>query len=279
MIDEVLIATDGSDCGTRAARTGIELASTMGATAHVVVAADEELTAEAAATVADDVRELGAGEQVTVQTNVVEKRASNGIVHLADSVGADVIVLGRHGHSGLSERLLGSVTERVLRATDRAVLAVPEASGDVGGYSNVLLTSDGSEAAREAIGPAADVAAAYESRLHLLQVVDVALEAGPFNAGGVDEAYVDRLVDRAGDDLDVFAAGCEEALRKDAIGIEQAVRTGTPAVEIAEYVASTDVDLVAMASVGQGSLGGQLLGSTTERVLRTVDVPVLVVAG
>jgi len=284
MIDHVLIASDGSDCGTRAARAGVELAATYDAAATVVVAAVGELSTADAERVAEDVSEVGARSQVTVRTRVSSDRPRAAILEAADDVDADVVAMGRHGHTNLGERLLGGVTERVLRTTDRPVLTVPGAGGGLGDYEDVLVTSDGSDAARAAVRPGTDLAATYDATLHLLSVVDVLREAGAFNAGGVDQGYVDGLVEDAASHLDVFAAACEEALEHgeragDALAVEQSVRTGTPSEEIAAYVEDAGVDLVAMASTGQGSLAGQLLGSTTDRVVRTVDVPVLVVPG
>jgi nucleotide-binding universal stress UspA family protein len=286
MIDHVLIATDGSDCGTRAARAGVEVSATYDAAATVVAAVGELSTADAERVV-EEVSEVGAKSQVTVGTRVVADQPRAAILEAAADVDADVVAMGRHGHTNLEERLLGGVTERVLRTTDRPVLTVPGTGSGLGDYEDVLLTSDGSDAARAAVRPGTDLASTYGATLYLLSVVDVVREAGPFNAGGVDEAYVDGLVEDAASDLDVFAAACEEALdggtnAEDAHGeggvpIEQTVRTGTPSAEIAAYVEDAGVDLVALASTGQGSLTGQLLGSTTGRVVRTVDVPVLVV--
>jgi nucleotide-binding universal stress UspA family protein len=284
MIDHVLIATDGSDCGTRAARAGVELAATYDAAATVVVAAVDELSRADAERIVEDASEVGATSRVTVQTRVVSERPRAAVLEAADDVDADVVAMGRHGHADLGQRLLGGVTERVLRTTDRPVLTVPATGGGLGDYEDVLVTSDGSDAARAAVRPGTDLASTYDATLHLLSVVDVLREAGAFSAGGVDQAYVDGLVESAAADLDVFAAACEEALEhggrdEGAVAIEQRVRTGTPSAEVAAYVEDAGVDLVAMASTGQGSLTGQLLGSTTDRVLRTVDVPVLVVPG
>lgn len=47
------------------------------------------------------------------------------IIEEADKQGADMIVLGTHGHSTLRQLLLGSVSEGVLHATNRSVLIVP----------------------------------------------------------------------------------------------------------------------------------------------------------
>lgn len=278
MFEHVCIATDGSDCGRRAARAGIAVANRFDASVSALVAVDDELSRPDAESVANDVREMAAERHETAETHVVAGTPADVILETAEQVDATLLVLGRRGHSGFAERLLGSTTDRVLRRATVPVLTVgtrPATSR----FESVLLTSDGSDQARAAIAPATTVAEGDDARLELLRVVDVAREAGPFSAGGVDQDYVDRLVDEIGEELDVFAAAVEEATRDASVDIESTVRTGTPAEEIAAFVEDADVDLVTMASIGTGSVTGRVLGSTTDRVLRLVAVPVLVVPG
>jgi nucleotide-binding universal stress UspA family protein len=49
---------------------------------------------------------------------------SEEIVRIAREIGADLIVISTHGHTGLTHMLLGSVTERVVRHAPCAVLVV-----------------------------------------------------------------------------------------------------------------------------------------------------------
>ncbi|MFT6590858.1 MAG: nucleotide-binding universal stress UspA family protein [Rhodoferax sp.] len=64
---------------------------------------------------------------VTVETSVVEAHATwRGIVQTAESVQADLIVMGSHGRSGLEKLVLGSVTQAVLSNTQLPVLVVRE---------------------------------------------------------------------------------------------------------------------------------------------------------
>jgi nucleotide-binding universal stress UspA family protein len=276
MFERLLIATDGSDCATQAASAGVAMAATYGASVAAVAVAHDELEEEDAARILQEVETIGEDAGVTVESHVVSGRPAKAVVTLADEVDADAIVVGRHGRSGFRERLLGSVTERVLRRTDRHVLTVPAGDGSVGDYTDVLLPTDGSEAAAAAGPPATDLALTYGATLHVLGVVDVVRESGPFSAGGVDQAYIDRLLDAEREGVDALADDCADRADDD-LSIERAAVTGTPSKAIVEYVEDEGVDLVVMSSSGQSSLTGQLLGSTTDRVLRTIDEPVLVV--
>ncbi|MCK6482623.1 MAG: universal stress protein [Phycisphaerae bacterium] len=46
------------------------------------------------------------------------------IMKYADEIGADLIIMGTHGRSGLTHMLLGSVTDKVVRKSHCAVLTV-----------------------------------------------------------------------------------------------------------------------------------------------------------
>ncbi len=213
---------------------------------------------------------------VAVETRRSEGRPPRVIVDHVDERGIDLVVMGRHGRAGLGERLLGSVTERVLRGSDAPVLTVDGGDADdAGGYRNVLVPTDGSEIAERAAPYGVDVARRYGATLHLLNVVDVQREGGLFSAGGVDAEFVERLEGRGRERVDRLA----ERVRETDASAEPrtAVVRGAPHAGIREYVDANGVDLVVMSSEGESNLAGQLLGSVADRVLRTVDVPVLVV--
>lgn len=309
MFDRILVAVDGSECAKRAAEYGLELGEQCGATVEVVTAVpdrsrddsrpDGDSEAESRQ-ILDDVTALAADIDASVETRSVSGRPSQAIVDRAAAFEADVVVMGRTGCSGLGERLLGTVTERVLRRTDVPVLAVPD--GDLGTdtgaeYGDVLVTTDGSENAEAAAPYAGGLARRLGATLHVLCVVDVQSEAGVFDAGGVSREYVERLEAQAreaterlarrvdgsdgdtGDDADAGGDGDSDTdTDADAgVAVRTAVVRGTTHEGIREYVEENGVDLVVMSSEGQSSLAGQRVGSVAGRVLRTVDVPVLVV--
>lgn len=65
----------------------------------------------------------------TAQGRAVEVHVRDGApaeeaVRFAEGVGADLLVVGTHGRTGLSRMLLGSVTERIVRTSPIPVLTV-----------------------------------------------------------------------------------------------------------------------------------------------------------
>jgi len=274
MFDDILIAVDGSDRARRAAKYGVELAATYDAAVDVVTVYGGD--AEEGQAVLDDVAEMADGAGVVVETEVLSGKPATTIATRADERGADLLVVGRRGRSGIRARLLGSVTERVLRRSPAPVLTVPEGAvdGDTGTeYGNVLVTTDGSELAAEAGPYGADLARRFDAALHVLNVVDIQAEAGVFDAGGVDSEYIERLETQGHQAVDELVATVDAS----DLDVRDDVIRGVAHDAIGEYVEENGVDLVVMASEGQSNLAGQQLGTVAGRVLRTVDRPVLVV--
>lgn len=71
----------------------------------------------------DYVERVPAGTPVVVE--VRGGPAAPVILGYAQEVGADLIVLGRHGHGGMSQALFGSVASKVVRKSAVPVLVIP----------------------------------------------------------------------------------------------------------------------------------------------------------
>jgi nucleotide-binding universal stress UspA family protein len=83
-----------------------------------------ELRRSHALTYLDRVRHRFGARAVTIHVDVEIGPASEAILVYARSHRTDLIVMSSHGRSGLSRWVLGSVTERVLRGAECAVLRV-----------------------------------------------------------------------------------------------------------------------------------------------------------
>lgn len=285
MFETILIPVDGSDTARCAAAVGREFARRYDArleVLHVVEEqsrlpglGDDQTPEEKGREVLDEIADLVTGSTVEIDTRLVEGQPHEAITEHATETDSDLIVIGRHGRSGLRERLLGTVTDRVLRQTSVPVLTVPGGASErtTGTYENILLTTDGSENAEQAAPYGEDIARRFEATLHLLNVVNVQAEAGAFDAGGVTADFVERLEKDGHEAIDRLAQQIDDTT----LPVESAVVRGDTQEAIGDYAAGNDIDLIVMASEGQSNLASQSLGSVTDRVLRTADAPVLVV--
>lgn len=273
MFDTLLITVDGSAPAKRAAKYGLELAAIYDASVDLLHVTDDE---ERGNRILDEATAFDIAGNPTVERHLVEGKPGKAIVKHAETLDADLVVMGRYGRSGIVEHLLGSTSERVLRNIDVPVLTVPGERVDAQTgreYDDVLLTTDGSETAERAGPYAADLARRTAATLHLLTVVDVQAEAGPFDAGGVEKEFVERLENQAQEALDSL----EDSIDTADLDVRSSMEKGDTVEEITAYADDYDVDLLAISSEGETSLAGQQLGSVAARVLKRVKRPVLVV--
>jgi nucleotide-binding universal stress UspA family protein len=125
--NRLLLATDGSRYSDNAATAAMRLAKTCPAEVTVVSVAPEGDTGKAWADAEANVeRVLGflREEGVAGRGQVLTGRPDVAIVEAARTEGADLIVVGSHGRTGLERLLVGSVSERVIGHTECAVLVV-----------------------------------------------------------------------------------------------------------------------------------------------------------
>lgn len=143
-------------------------------------------------------------------------------------------------------------------------------------YDSILVPTDGSRVAGNAIDHALELAGRFDATIHALYVVDTeqASGAGLGEDFGVETQHVIERLREEGE-----RAVEEVANPADARGIDSvtAVREGKPNQVIREYAAEEGIDCIVMGTHGRKGLDRFLLGSTTERVIRRADVPVLTV--
>lgn len=123
----ILLATDGSQYSEAAASAAAHLAKQAGLPVTVIsVVTNSHSQArrqEAEKAVNSKVERLK-GLGLEVEGKVVEGRPDEAIVKAAETSGADLIVVGSHGRTGITKVLVGSVAERVIGQASCPVLVV-----------------------------------------------------------------------------------------------------------------------------------------------------------
>ena len=122
-VSDVLVATDFSPGAEAAAHAALDYARALGSRLHVLHVAPGIRAGEAAAEkLARLTREL---EGVSVVAQVASGRPADRILHYAATHQVGLVVLGRHGRTGFTDALLGSVAEEVARRAPCPVVTVP----------------------------------------------------------------------------------------------------------------------------------------------------------
>ncbi len=195
------------------------------------------------------------------------------ILARANSLAADLIVMGTHGLSGFERFMLGSVAEKVLRKATCPVLTVPPAAATVAKvpYTRVLCPVDFSDSSLAALKFAFSLAEESDAHLTILHVFewepDRDLVIDGFDMGAyrrqLEEDARGRLEKLVTDDVRVW---CKPAT---SVSHGKAYRR---ILETAEREAS---DVIVIGFRGRSPLDVALFGSTTTQVVRLASCPVL----
>lgn len=250
-----------------------DLAADRGASVstHVVQGDPREVIVEFATAGVSDSQSDDSGDAEPVSSVVSEPRSDGSDDDRSESsVGFDLIVMGVHGRRGLSEYLLGSVTDYVVNRSEIPVLTVRAADDatQTFPYANVLVPTDGSDHATAAVELGARVADRHGATLHLLSVMDELPEV----PGSETARLPEQLEENLHAVLDEEAATARQAGADD---VTTAIETGSVPREVLAYADAEGIDLIVMGTHGRTGIDRHLLGSFTERVIRTSPVPVL----
>lgn len=138
-------------------------------------------------------------------------------------------------------------------------------------YRRILVPIDGRPETEVVLDRAHDLARKFEAELHAMHVVDSRLYDDLDASARSD---VESVAKRAGDE----ALNAVRDRLEDIDGeLTQTIRSGVPHTELLAYIEANDIDLVVMGRTSKTPPEIRELGSTTERLLRRTDVPVLTV--
>jgi nucleotide-binding universal stress UspA family protein len=145
---------------------------------------------------------------------------------------------------------------------------------------NILVPTDFSEQASNALDVAMEIGRLNASTITLLHVVDLpALPYAPINVVGEyvspveDNLYIIQLLDTSRKRLDEIVSG----LDKKGVTIQTKISPGNIFSSIEQEIEDRKIDIVIMGSKGASGIDELLIGSNTEKVVRRVKCPVLTV--
>lgn len=216
-----------------------------------------------------------------VQSAILRGNPAEGIVQYANKKDIGLIVMATHGRSGIKRWALGSVADKVLRATNLPV-ALIRAKGaapivrEQGILKKMLVPLDGSKEGETVLAYIEEIAFKLKVQVVLLQVVELgyfAIAAEGYNYiiysnrqmesfKGYAQKYLDEVVTR---------------LKSKGVMAEAVVAAGNAAEEIITLADNIHTDLVAMSTHGRSGVGRWVFGSVAEKVLYEGNAPLLLV--
>lgn len=284
---KILVATDFSAGAERAFEIALAIAGPTKAEVHVVhaleiplpmfepyaVAMPPELIGAARKTAQDKL--AAAAERIRARglggtTHLGEAPASMCVSERAKAIGADLVVVGTHGHTGFKRFLLGSVAERTVKESPVSVLTV-KGEGHAEAPKTIVVGVDFSKHSEQAVALAADWARAFGARLHLVHGLELRLPfVTPYEVS-VPDALIDAAYAEGRKRLDALAATLTGADVRTELASAPAHAALDGAAE------RLRADLIVTGSRGLGGIKHAVLGSVAERTLRHAPCSVLTV--
>ena len=295
-IHRILHATDSSSSSEHALVHALHLAREHDAELHMLHAVllhsenphdpahhfpdlgdlDNRLRQAAADRMADLLEAHDVPEDHVVRVRMRGIAAAPVILEYAQGEDVDLIVVGTHGYRGLSRLMLGSVAEEVIRLAQCPVLAIRghKRRSVIRPFRTILAPLDLSHHSKTVLEHAADLATLYGAKLSLMHVVDDAAVRAP---SPITEPDVISPEDPA---IRSARRHCLRIMEEVGGGAEDAdveVLTGHAVSTITKFARARGIDLITLASHGEGALESNLIGSVAGGVISHAPCSVLVV--
>jgi nucleotide-binding universal stress UspA family protein len=296
MLSKILVATDFSPKAESATRHAVELAKRFDAELvllHVntppepppagmvvstrAISQVSTLIEKIRAETEEELEGLAArlkGGGVAVTTKLTIDHPDVAIADTASEVGADLVVTGTHGRTGIQRFLLGSTAERVVRLSEVPVLVSRPPLPAESIFKRVLVPTDFSPASERALELATQLASP-DAEIDILHVWQFPARAqsllGSPSAvhGNVQDELLAALADQA------EALRARHQRENQTINIVQEI--GPAAAKIQDRLEhGSTYDLVALGSHGDRGFRRLFLGSVAERIVRHAPCSVLV---
>jgi len=190
------------------------------------------------------------------------------IVSMAEEQKADLIVMGARGLGPIKERLLGSVSHRILTLAPCATLIV---NGPVKTMKQILLPLEGPSDAEAAIRflqlkPFHDAV-----ELTLMTVLPWTEPPWPDGATAAAAAAATEMLEQQTEHIEAVA----ERLRAIGYQAHGVAVVGTPSTMILQEATTLRSDLILMGTRGRQGIARFVLGSVSHAVLHKAPCPVL----
>jgi nucleotide-binding universal stress UspA family protein len=217
---------------------------------------------------------------LSVVTSVLEGDAATVIVDEAEKQPETLIVMSTHGRSGITRWTMGSVTDKVLRASGYPILIIPSTETVLpdheAGLEGFIVALDGSTMAEQVLPHSIALSRALSVGITLVRAIPSAAEYlgyMDYPMPNYDELY-QQLVDDARQYLETMKS------QVDGLGVprvEARLVYGNAAEAIHQSAREMPGSAVAMTTHGRSGLGRWVLGSVADRVVRHAEGPVLLV--
>jgi nucleotide-binding universal stress UspA family protein len=227
------------------------------------------------------------GRTIEVSGEVIQGYAADDILRYADEKGVDFILMASHGHSGIRRWAMGSVADKVLRASKVPVFLVRAGQPDQPTYDQwprrtLVVPLDGSKLS-EAVLPHVETLARQRgtepTEVVLVRVCEppVLLADYPAMMPISWDEHVAQEMARSKQTCDLYLADVEQRLKDTGLDVRSEGMVGNATDEIIGYADKHPFSIVVMATHGYSGITEWAYGNVASRVIHGASRPVFVV--
>jgi nucleotide-binding universal stress UspA family protein len=266
-LEKLLVPTDGSEFSESAIKEALTFAKACSSKIYAlsVIEVNPEFEALAPGFVErakktasehlESIKSKASNEDIDCEILIREgEEPYKYIVEEAKKNKIEMIIMGRHGRTGLKRLMIGSVTAKVIGHMPCNVLIVPKASSVI--YKTILLATDGSKYSEAAALDAISIAKRCRSDLIVLSV-----STKTKNIPSAKKS-VEKIKEKA---------------EKDGLKVKTFTPRGMPYELVVKTAKDKKAGVIVVGSHGRTGLKKLLMGSVTERIIGHAHCPVLVV--
>ena len=243
------------------------------------------MTAGEASTYLAEVAQMPVLAGLRVETHVHEaevRDVARSITEHTAELAPDLVVMSIHGTGGARRLIFGTIAQQVigLGATPVLLVRPPKETADpMKEWTSIVAPIDGNPAHEKSLPLAAEIAAAFSCRLHLLMVIP-----NPEELTGLEKAAGVLLPNATRIKLEMDSAGqatmsppAPRTWRPPAVRTSCEAARGDPARAIVRTARKLAADLVVMSTHGRAGTEAFWEGSVAARVIARSRVPLLLV--
>lgn len=287
-LKKILVPIDFTEHSKLAARKAISLAQVCDATLYFLNVG--ETAQKSAKALCSFLHEVYSKHDVNMKKLVAQGKPATMVLTTARKLDADAIIMGHRGLSALKHLVKTSVGEEVLRESLCPVIIIKKQKPvEFDGYvlpqlrnieeafqaDKILVPLDFSSPSKEAFRYAAYLASRYNSIIYTLTVFDkkyreIGEDRKKHTAVIVHKKKI-RLWEKFPELLKTATYNGKEP------HIKRILLDGDPSSRIESVVEQKEIDLVIMGTNGRTGLEHFFVGSVAEKVLRSVNCPVMTI--
>lgn len=251
----ILVPFDNSAASRVALRTAVNIATSFNSKMSMIYVDNGSGNAEKALEIKGVLEKIKSNTTKNIELIIEKGKMHKEVVRTAETIDADLIIMGTHGTSGFEEFWIGSNAYRVVNSSEIPVLTMQE-KFDQDKFSHIVVPIDDSRDTKQKLPMIAKLAKTFRTRVHLFGTSKY--------SGSEVQGNVKRNV-----------AWSKELLAKETIDAEVAFKFGANIADLTmEHAKEVGADLIVMMSESEPSMGF-FMGSNAQRLVNHSEIPVL----